>query len=357
MTKKLSNAGLLAAAGILLAAALDFWITYPDWLEVIASRLYLLPIVYAGVRFGWKGGLAAVAGASLCYASVSRLGGQTGWIPGAILEFSVVGLFVGGTFGPRRASPTAEPLPSAPSQDPERLEVGAVNRLTILHQFSESLVQTNLDSLSSIEGAADVLTDSAVPDETRRELVGIIHQECRSLSQNLNNLLEFARPRAPVFRDAEVSSILDWVAGQVGDPRSGQDIVVRKDLPRDLPLLRCDSEQLQQAVLILTVAAVQAARRRGEVVLSARVEDSAMVIEVEARGEGILYSGVGEFPDPFTPRATAAPGLQLADQLVSQHGGIIRVIRDAKKGLIFSIRLSLRRRTAHDARKSVGGGR
>jgi signal transduction histidine kinase len=196
MTKALSNHGLLAAAGMLIAASLNFWVTYPDWLAVIVPHLYLLPIVYAGIRFGWKGGLAGAAGASVCYAAIPRLGGQSQWLPGAALEFSVVGVFVGGALGPQRAHPVVGAPSPVADQISERLEGGAAHRLTILHQFSTSLVQTNLDSLSSIEGAADVLADAAIPDETRRELVGIIHQECLSLAHNLNNLREFARTRS-----------------------------------------------------------------------------------------------------------------------------------------------------------------
>ncbi len=59
---------LVVAAGIAVASALHY-LTSPSlilWHELF-QRLYYLPIVYAAIFFGWRGGLLASVVSACCY--------------------------------------------------------------------------------------------------------------------------------------------------------------------------------------------------------------------------------------------------------------------------------------------------
>ena len=59
---------LVVAAGIAVATALHY-LTSPSlilWHELF-QRLYYLPIIYAAIYFGWRGGLVASTFSALCY--------------------------------------------------------------------------------------------------------------------------------------------------------------------------------------------------------------------------------------------------------------------------------------------------
>ena len=59
---------LVTAAGIAAATALHY-LTSPSLIlwHNLFQRLYYLPIIYAAIYFGWRGGLLASTGSALCY--------------------------------------------------------------------------------------------------------------------------------------------------------------------------------------------------------------------------------------------------------------------------------------------------
>ena len=98
----------------------------------------------------------------------------------------------------------------------------------------------------------------------------IIQKECRRLNRLLTNFLNFAKPREPEFAKVRVEQILDSVIALAEHAIRRNQIVFRKEVAGDLTELECDSEQLTQILLNLTINAIQAMPEGGEIVLSAR---------------------------------------------------------------------------------------
>jgi len=76
-------------------------------------------------------------------------------------------------------------------------------------------------------------------------------------------------------------------------------IVLRKQVPENLPAIECDPEQVTQVLLNLTINAIQAMPEGGEIVLSARPQGGNVAVEVRDQGSGISEQDMERIFDPF----------------------------------------------------------
>ncbi len=118
-----------------------------------------------------------------------------------------------------------------------------------------------------------------------------------------------------------------------------------KKLLDDLTELECDSEQLTQILLNLTINAIQAMPEGGEIVLSAHRQDGNAVIEVQDQGTGISEKDLEKIFDPFftTKESGTGLGLPVAHQIAARQGGVLTATRNTDKGMTFSLEIPLSR--------------
>lgn len=319
----------------------------------IFQRLYYLPVVYAAISYGVRGGLSAALCSGLCYLPYivfdwHQLPGSTSNELAEIVMFILVGYVTGILADQERKRRTEL---EATTQQLKRVyrelqvsleQVKRADRLSAVGQLAAGLAHEVRNPLASIEGAIDILEkDSSV--ERRAEFLPIIKLECRRLGRLLNNLLDFARPRPPHIEAVEVEGLIDPVIALISHTAEKASIVVRKSLSQGLPPVQCDAEQLKQVVLNLTLNAIQAMPDGGEVTLSATKDEERVLIEVSDQGTGIPEEELDRIFDPFytTKQTGTGLGLSVAYQIIAQHQGTITVRRNPNRGMTFSIRMPL----------------
>jgi signal transduction histidine kinase len=313
------------------------------------QRLYYLPVVYAGVAFGWVGGLIAGVVAGVLY--IPHI--FTTWSHehhyaieqyADIVMFLAVGV-VTGILSDRERSRRAELQVAALKLKQMNIElqntfeqVKRADRLSAIGQLAAGLAHEIRNPLASIDGAAEVLEPGGEPEDVRRETLGIIRKECARLFRLLTNLLDFARPREPERRAVDVRRVLDSVI-ELLRHSAGKRIRFQRDVPDHLPALMCDEEQLAQVVLNLTMNAVQAMPTGGEIRLRARQDNGGIIIQVQDEGPGISAENLDKVFDPFftTKGEGTGLGLSVVHQIVSQHGGSVTAERNPRKGMTFSL--------------------
>jgi signal transduction histidine kinase len=217
-------------------------------------------------------------------------------------------------------------------------QVKRADRLSAIGQLAAGLAHEIRNPLASIDGAAEVLEAGTEAEEVRRETLGIIRKECARLFRLLTNLLDFARPRPPEWRPVEVARVLDSVIELVRHS-GGRRIQFHREAPDDLPRLIADEEQLAQAILNLTINAVQAMPDGGEIRLSAEARDGGVAISVRDQGAGIPDEQLDKVFDPFftTKDGGTGLGLSVVHQIVSYHRGRVSVSRNRDRGMTFSL--------------------
>ncbi|HUI57456.1 MAG TPA: ATP-binding protein [Bryobacteraceae bacterium] len=340
-------------AGILFGGGLHYLtpLSLPHWHNIL-QHLYYLPIVFAGMYFGWRGGLAAglLAGLSSLPYSFRLMGVTPAYASDQLLDIVVfcgAGVFTGFLAQRDREhrmalERTTTKLTEVYKELQDSFErVKRAERLSAAGQLSAGLAHEIRNPLASLAGAAGVLRRGQVPDQTRLECVSIIEKECERLNQLLSQFLDFARPRPPQYREADLRSILEPVADLAAHAAGSKQVRIRLDLAPELPAIECDPEQIKQAVLNLLINAVHASASGGEVVVAVRASNGRISIQVQDQGSGIEPEHMNRIFDPFftTKEAGTGLGLSVVHQIVEQHGGTIAAEPNLPRGAIFRITL------------------
>jgi signal transduction histidine kinase len=335
---------LVVAIGIAAATALHY-LTSPSLIlwHNLFQRLYYLPIIYAAIYFGWRGGLVASTFSALCY--IPHILMAWHHMPDyamnqydEIIVFFLVGTVTG---------VLADQLAKANRDLQDSFEqIKRADRLSAIGQLSASLAHEIRNPLASIDGAANLIESPQTSEETRRGSLAIIRKEIQRLNRLLTNLLDFARPRKPEFQPAEPGQVLDAIINLAGHSAQQKGITIRKDVPPSVPPFECDPEQMKQVILNLAINAVQAMGGPGEIVLSARQRDSSVIISVRDQGPGIPEEDIDKIFNPFftTKDAGTGLGLSVVHQIVNQHGGTVRAERNPDRGMTFSLEVPLHQR-------------
>lgn len=347
-----------AVAAIVLISAVYYATQHQlAWMHNILQHLYFAPIAASAICYGWRGGLAAALLAALCYAPHLVLGLSEGSEPRRyigseameIVDFFLVGLIAGASADRERKQKDSLERTTAQlnvvyqelQQNFERMKRS--ERLYAIGQLSAGLAHEVRNPLASIAGAATILRKRAGSEERREEFLEIIEKECHRLNGMLTGFLEFARPRPPQYRLAEIGPILESVVGLAAHSVGQRPIRLSTRAASDLPAIACDPEQIKQVLLNLTINSVQAMPDGGEIVLSTRVDGARVVIEVRDQGPGISPEHLDRIFDPFftTKDAGSGLGLSVAHQIVSQHGGILSAKNNSDRGATFSLFLPI----------------
>jgi two-component system, NtrC family, sensor histidine kinase HydH len=335
-------------------------VTKVHWLYIL-QRAYYVPIVLAGLSWGWRRGLmvALLSGGGFAIGTPSIWKVRSVDVLDQCLEicvFCLVGLTAGVLTDQRNKQEralrhTTSQLRQAHHELQENFDsMKRAERLYALGQMSAGLAHEIRNPLASIEGAVTVLQREGSFEERRREFLDIIQKESRRLNRLLTQFLNFAKPADPDLKMVEIDDLLGSVIDLARHANGVGGLELRKEVQPGVSRVACDPEQMKQVLLNLIVNAVQAMPEGGSVVLAARQDDAGITIDVQDQGTGIHENDVERVFDPFftTKETGTGLGLSVAHQIVSQHGGELTILRNAPLGVTVRISLPLRASLLYD---------
>jgi two-component system nitrogen regulation sensor histidine kinase NtrY len=188
------------------------------------------------------------------------------------------------------------------------------------------------------------------PDEKRllEEATATIIQEVDGLRQLVDEFSRFARMPALTPKPTDLARLLEGVV--VLYRESHPSLAIRAVFSPDLPPVEVDPDQIKRAVLNLVDNAVEAVGGTGEVVVQTAwlPESHRARIVVADDGPGITPDDRDRLFVPyFSTKATGMGlGLPIVHQIVSDHGGTIRVEDNQPHGSRFVIELPVGRPVA-----------
>lgn len=169
--------------------------------------------------------------------------------------------------------------------------------------------------------------------------LGDIKSEITRLGALLHEFRYLARPQRlkqnPVRLDSLIGSVL------MPNAYSERGVILKIDVPDDLPAISVDEERLKQVVANLADNAVEAMPEGGTLTVRAFRDRDELCLELADTGIGIS-PGVNIF-ELFTTTKSHGTGLGLAvvRQIVSAHGGRVDYRTVPGSGTIFTVRLPL----------------
>ena len=161
----------------------------------------------------------------------------------------------------------------------------------------------------------------------------------------MTELLDFARPREPKFRDLDLAASVDDVVKLARSSLTASNVEIETQVPSDVPLVQGDAEQIKQVLLNLTMNAIQATGDSGVVTVGARRDGRHVMLIVADDGPGVPEEMRSRIFDPFFTTRDSGTGLGLAvvQQIVTQHGGRIDVETNGSRGARFVGSIPIRR--------------
>jgi signal transduction histidine kinase len=348
--------GLLVVLGMLLLGGAHWLVPRADkQYHNIVFHLDFIPIVVAGMLFGWRGGALAGLGAGVLQLPLLwvvwwndrvYLMDQFGEITVDALAGIVVG-FMADRERRQRLSLEAtkrelERVYTELQQNFEQLK--KADRMYAVAQLSAGLAHEIRNPLAGISGAAGILKRGQANPQNTQECIDIIHRESQRLKTLLTNFLDFARPRTPRFQPTELEAVIDSVIALAGHSPGASAITFHRRIESPLPEVECDSEQVKQVLLNLLINAIQATRE-GVVELRAFAQDDAAFVSVCDQGGGIPPDKQDHIFEPFftTKESGTGLGLAVAAKIMEQHGGALIAENRPGQGLTMTLQLPLER--------------
>jgi two-component system sensor histidine kinase KdpD len=220
-------------------------------------------------------------------------------------------------------------------------------RAALLTSISHDLrtpLATIIGSLTSLRSYG-----SAYDDATRAELLASVQAEAERLNRFIGNLLDMTRLESgsidlkPELADLGeiVGTALERASKLIGGHR------VAIEIAPDLPMLRTDYLLLEQALFNLLDNAAKYSSTGSRVLISARRDGGAVVVEISDEGPGIPPADLERIFDKFyrvhaqdRQRAGTGLGLAICRGFIEAVGGSITAgNRRDGQGAVFTLRL------------------
>ena len=348
----------MVAFNIVVLASVPWFIPASHFqIHNVLHHLNFVPLMVAGMLYGWRGAILFMLFADLAYAphlyvswDVNRFDASDQLVELSI--FGGAGVIAGlladrerrQRFNLEKTKQELERVYLELQQNIERLRKG--ERLYAAGQLSASLAHEIRNPLASISGAAGILGRGNASAENVQNCLEIIDKESHRLNKLLTSFLDFARPRAPRFQLTDLASVIASVANLAEHANNVRNVRLYQQIEESLPELECDPEQMKQVLINLTMNAIQASPIDGAVWLSGWSSFDRVYVSVRDEGCGIPAEQQDQIFDPFftTKENGTGLGLAIASMIVAQHGGLLTARKNAERGMTFQLELPRDRR-------------
>src|SRR6266850_1346248 len=229
------------------------------------------------------------------------------------------------------------------------------DKLRALGELAAGVAHNLNNSLTVIQGRAQLLLMRSTADDGSKKSLGVITQAVGDCSQTLRRLLDFSRREStrhpvPVDLSELITSSVEiarpkWQATSA--ERTGS-IEVRVDAPAPAFTLG-DSAELREVALNLIFNAVDAMPQGGMIEAGTRVEGKTARFWIADTGNGMPAEVIARIFEPFyTTKGERGTGLGLSAShgIIENHSGDINVISEPGKGTRFEIILPLHEATS-----------
>jgi signal transduction histidine kinase len=200
------------------------------------------------------------------------------------------------------------------------------------------LAHETRNPLNLIRGIAQMISQQKDTPADIRERSGAIIEEADRVTAQLNEFINYSKPREVQLSPVSFTRIANDIARALKMDAEEKDIQI--ETPRDEHTIEADDQMLRQVLFNLVMNAVQAVEKPGqiEIALLPGDGDQAM-IEVRDEGPGVSAENRIEIFKPYFTMHQNGTGLGLSvvQQIVSAHGWEIQCLPNEPTGAIFRI--------------------
>ena len=212
--------------------------------------------------------------------------------------------------------------------------------------------------LASIGAFARRMQRAAGGDDPNREYLEVIVREAERLERLLAEQAEYLAPEAPALRIESLNQTVQAALQQSAETLVRRRIRLLKRLAPDLPSLLLDPARIRRVIENLLEHALDGTHAGGRIRIESRRAGAHAVVEIAHDGPRVAGEALEQLFVPFASGHPGGPavGLAVAQQVVRDHGGEIRVRSEGEWSSVVTLALPIldnqdRRRAAPDRRR------
>lgn len=216
------------------------------------------------------------------------------------------------------------------------------NRLAALGEMAAGLAHEIRNPLGGIQLYASLLAQDVADRPDSANTVRKIVSGVKRLEALVSQVLKFSREITADLEDCDVAEVVREAVEVASAKAQAAGVTVTLDAPEVLQA-RVDGRLLTQAVLNLTLNAVEAVRDAGggAVTVTLARADGRVSLVVEDTGPGIPADLLDRIFNPFftTKDDGTGLGLSIVHRIVEAHGGAISAANRPEGGAKFELRI------------------
>jgi signal transduction histidine kinase len=230
-----------------------------------------------------------------------------------------------------------------------QLEVGRSERLAALGQMAATIAHELGTPLNSVLGYTQLLRRDGI-DAAQASKLDVIESQVQRMIETIRSVLDRTRDRALERAPVAVAPLVSEALGLIATRLADRDVVMRSDVPTDLPTVPGDAVALRQVLINLLANAVDATEPPGTITVAAHVlaangRGRQLEVTIADSGHGMETDEVRRVFEPFyttkAPGRGTGLGLAIVDHIVRAHGGQVVVDSAPGRGTTMHVRLPL----------------
>ena len=219
------------------------------------------------------------------------------------------------------------------------------DKLASIGRLAAGVAHEINNPMTTILTSVMLMQEDTDPNDPKYQELKTVVDETLRCSKIVTSLLDFARQMKPAKKMSNLRDIIVECTVLTRKQAEFNDVSIVEGFSEDLPLTNIDGDKIQQALINLTLNAIEATGPGGKVNLSAKFVPNNETFEIAIcdSGTGISDENMDKIFDPFFTTKESGTGLGLAITLgiIEQHGGTIDVKSKLGQGTSFTIRLPL----------------
>lgn len=217
-------------------------------------------------------------------------------------------------------------------------------RLANLGERATQMAHESRNPLASIGAFAKRAHRALADNDPQREYLEIVIRESERLEALMREQLEYAALDRPRLKLESLNAVVQTALQQASETLVRRRVRLIKRLAPDLPSLLLDAERVQRVIENVLRFALEAVPLGGRIKVESRRAGPYAIVELAHDGARAGGDLLEQLFVPFASNRAGGGGLGLgvAQQIVREHGGEIRVRSEGEWGTVFSFTLPVR---------------